>query len=181
MPEITPLLDTILTNTYSTADLRNRLTLLREFLEDYFFTPHEHPNLIFLLNEFFVRKDESRDEFNALNAWNYSFFSQFTKENCYATIEALEKASANLPVVTLFLPFSPTLYEIPRLGKWLRSNVDQKVLMEVKTDVSLIGGCAVSYKGIYQDYSLKYYLLKSKEAILKVIGDYVAPIGVATI
>jgi hypothetical protein len=177
MPETDQLLETILTNTYSTADLRNRLTLLREFLEDYFFTPHEHPNLIFSLNEFFVRKEESRDEFNALNAWGYGFYSQFTKENLYPTLDSIEKNGMSLPTVTLFLPFAPMLYETPRLGKWLRSNVNPRALMEVKIDVSLIGGCAVSYKGIYRDYSLKYYLLRSKAAILKVIGEYVRPAG----
>ncbi|MEK7611421.1 MAG: hypothetical protein AAB486_03575 [Patescibacteria group bacterium] len=175
MTETNQLLETILTNTYSTADLRNRLTLLREFLEDYFFTPHEHPNLIFLLNEFFVKKDESRDEFNALNAWGYGLYSQFTKENLYPALDSIEKSAADLPTVTLFLPFAPTPYETPRLGKWLRSNVDPRALMEVKIDISLIGGCAVSYKGIYRDYSLKYYLLRSKVAILKAIGDYVRP------
>lgn len=177
MTETNQLLDIVLTNTYAIADLKNRLTILREFLEDYFFTPHEHPNLIFLLNEFFVRKDESRDEFNALNAWGYGFYSQFTKENLYQTLDSIEKSADELPTVTLFLPFAPTLYETPRLGKWLRSNVDPRSLMEVKTDISLIGGCAVSYKGIYRDYSLKYYLLRSKAAILKVIGDYVRPTG----
>ena len=176
MSDTNQLLDTILTNTYSTADLQHRLTLLREFLEDFFFTPHEHPNLIFLLNKFFVRKNESRDEFNALNAWGYSFYSQFNRENLYPTLEAIEKSAESLPTVTLFLPFVPPMYEVPKLGKWLRSNVDPRALMEIKTDIQLIGGCAVSYRGVYRDYSLRYYLQKSKPAILKVIGEYLAPI-----
>ncbi len=173
MPETNQLLTTILTNTYATKDFAHRVNLLQEFLESFFFQPHEHPNLIFLLNDFFVKKDESRDEFNALNAWSYPFYNQFNAQNLYPLLAHLRQAADNLPVVTLFVPFSPELYEVPRLGKWFRANVGPTVLMEIKTDPRLLGGCALSWKGIYKDFSMRYYLQKSRTAILKVIGEYV--------
>ena len=165
-------LATILTNTYTRTTLNGRLSLLRQFLEYRYFTAHASPNLFFLLNEFFNQKGLSRDEFNALLAWDYPFYATFNRQNFYGAVEALEEEARKLPEVVLFLPFSPTIYEIPKLCGWVRQNVSPRTILNVKFDGSLIGGCSVVWKGVYHDFSLKYYLQKSKPAIKQVVEDY---------
>lgn len=166
------LLETILTNTYTKEDLQHRLTLLREFMEYQFFKPHEKTNVVYLLNEFIDQKKESRDEFNALNAWDYPFYSRFNKENVYENLKEIEKEAEKLPVITIYLPFNLPIFEAPKLGKWLRANIDPKILAEIKSDPSLIGGCSLVYKGEYRDLSLRFYIEKHKEAIRKVLESY---------
>lgn len=166
------LLETILTNTYTKADLTHRTNLLREFLEYQYFTPHANSNFIFLLNEFFIAKNELRDEFNALMAWGQDFISLFTRENMYAGLKEISDGIAKLPTVTLFLPFIPPIYEVPKLCGWFRGNVGGDVLVDIKNNQELIGGCAVVWKGVYRDFSLRYYMSLRKEAITKVVGDY---------
>lgn len=165
-------LETILSNTYTKGDLQHRLTLLREFLEYQFFKPHEKVNLTYLLNEFINKKGELRDEFNALMAWDYPFYSQFNKENVYTLLKQIEKEAEKLPVITVYLPFALPIFEIPKLGRWLRENVTGNILAEIKTDPSLIGGCSVAWNGTYRDFSLRFYIEKHKGTIQKVIGEY---------
>jgi len=165
-------LATILTNTYTRTALNSRLSLLKEFLQYQYFSAHDSPNLFFLLNEFFNQRGLSRDEFNALLAWDYPFYGQFNRQNFYAGIEALEKEAKTLPEVVLFLPFSPTLYEIPKLGGWFRRSLSPQTILDIKYDGSLIGGCSVVWKGVYHDFSLKYYLTKCKPAIKEVVEGY---------
>lgn len=165
-------LETILSNTYTKGDLQHRLTLLREFLEYQFFKPHEKANLVFLLNEFINKRGELRDEFNALMAWDYPFYSKFNKENVYDTLGQLEKEASKLPVVTIYLPFALPIFEAPRLGKWLRENIAGNIVAEIKTDPALIGGCSVVWNGTYQDFSLRFYIEKHKGTIQKVVGEY---------
>lgn len=169
---MTDLLAAILTNTFSQSDLKHRLVLLRQFLEFRFFKPHKNENLVFQLNEFFVAKKESRDEFNALNSWGYSFFSQFNKDNTYEILDQIDAAVGVLPTMTVYLPLELPIYEIPKLGAWLRANVAGNLVFDLKIDRSLIGGCALAYRGNYRDFSLRFYLEKNKLGVKRVIEDY---------
>jgi F0F1-type ATP synthase delta subunit len=161
------LLETILGNTYTKTDLQHRVTLLREFLEYQFFKPHDKVNLVYLLNEFINTKGELRDEFNALMAWDFSFYSQFNKENVYNVLEQIEKESEKLPVVTIYLPFVLPIFETPKLGNWLRKNIASNVIAEIKTDATLIGGCSVVWNGEYRDFSLRSRMGKHKGTVKK--------------
>src|SRR3989338_2332956 len=165
-------LETILSNTYTKKDLSHRLYLLREFLEERLFSEKKNANIIYQLNEFFEKKKEKRDEFNALVAWGYDFFEIFNTENLYTKLKEIEDKVGGLPVVTVYLPIFLPIYEIPKLGDWIRKNVQAGALVDLKADPQLIGGCALVWKGTYKDYSLRYYLDKSKEAIKRVVADY---------
>ena len=166
------ILETILSNTFTKDDLKHRVYLLKEFLEERLFSTKKNTNLIYQLNEFFNQRKEKRDEFNALVAWGYGFFENFTAENLYARLEDLESKLSKLPTVTIYLPIFLPIYEVPKLGDWVRKNVQTGTIIDLKADPDLIGGCALVWKGTYKDYSLRYYLDKSKESIKKVVGGY---------
>lgn len=168
------LLLTVLTNTFAKNSLQHRLKLLREFLEFKYFTPHKNDNLIFLLNEFFINRQESRDEFNALNAWGYDFYNQFSRENFYQKLNEINQVSQTLPEVAVYLPVELPIYDIPKLGTWFRTNVNDRAIIDIKFDRTLIGGCALAFGGNYQDFSLRYYLEKNKEAVRKLIEDFLS-------
>ena len=166
------LLEVILANTFTVSDFNHRLSLLKGFLEYQFFKPHENLNLFYLLNEFINSNKELRDEFNALSGWGQSFYDSFNKINFYQLVSSLEKEVSSSPTVTLYLPFVPRLYEVPKLASWFRQNVHPQTMIDIKLDRRLIGGTAIVWKGNYYDFSLRYYLAKSKESILKVIAGY---------
>lgn len=167
------ILETILSNTFDKISLNHRLNLLKGFLEYQFFSPHENTNLIYLLNQYFTLKRESRDDFNALVSWDNEFFNSFDQKNLYRNFNKISQEVLDLPTVTVYLPFRPSIYEIPRLGGWFRKNVSPKAIMDVKSDKSLIGGCALIWKGIYRDFSLRFYIEKNKVKLTKVVSDSV--------
>lgn len=167
------LLDIILSNTYTRSDFQHRIKLLQEFLEFRLFQIHANSNLLVLLNEFINLKKESRDEFSALNFWNLKdFFESFHQNNLYSILKNVVDQEKKLPYVVVYLPFLPPIYEIPKLGRWLRSNIKPNIMLDIKHDPKLIGGCALVYRGAYRDFSLRYYLEKSKKTIKKVINEY---------
>lgn len=169
---MTPALKTILSNTYTKSSLLSRISLLRNFLEFQYFLPHEKQNLFFLLNEYITDENISRDELNALTAWDYPFYDQFTPNNLYLTLKNLGTEALRLDLVTVFLPFYASIYEVPKLGTWFRKEINEEIILDIKVDVSLIGGCALSWKGVYHDFSLRYYLEKNKNKINSMLNDY---------
>lgn len=169
---MTTALKTVLSNTYTKSSLMSRMILLRQFLEYQFFRPHQNSNLFYLINDYFSAEKISRDEFNAFTLWDYEFFNQFNRENFYARLESLEKESDLLPLVGVFLPFHPPIYEIPRLALWLRKNVSGETLMDLKFDQSLIGGCALVWRGVYHDFSLRYFIEKYKPGVKNEIEQF---------
>lgn len=166
------LLDIVLSNTFSRASLFHRLNLTREFLEYQYFKPHENNNLTYLLNEFIDLKRENRDEFTALFAWNAPFFNKFDLKNFYGLLEKIENEARKLPSAILHIPFPEPPYEISKLCDWFRMNVHPKFVIDTRFDRKLIGGCAIDYKGVHYDFSLRYFLEKNKASIKAVIEDY---------
>lgn len=169
---MSPALKIILSNTYTKNYLHRRLLLLREFLEYQFFKPHQNSNLFFLINEYFMAKNVSRDEFTAFTSWDFAFFNQFKRRDFYAVLKSLEEEASKLTVVVLSLPFAPSIYETVRLGRWFRENVADDVLMDINSDLNLIGGCALVWKGFYHDYSLRHYIEKNKAAVKNEIEEF---------
>jgi hypothetical protein len=160
---------TILTNTYTKSDLSKRIRMLRQYLETCFFKPEKTEMTKFLISEY-----ATTDDIDAFISWGEKFFHSFTKENTYKIIEEVEKLIKKMNLVSMYIPYEPVPAEITKLGKWFRNNVGDEALIDLRTDPTLLGGCAFVYKGIYRDYSLRYYMAKKKEEISKLVADYVA-------
>ncbi len=174
MVETEKMLETIIANTYTRNSLAHRLDLAKGFLEYYFFQGHENRNLIYLLNEYINLKKENRDEFNAMVAWSYPFFNQVNKSNFYGVLSRLETAMKALDGATIYLPIILPPYEHPKLCGWFRANVHPRFIIDLRFDRSLIGGCAIVYKGVYHNFSLRYFLERDKPAIKSVVEEYLS-------
>ncbi len=61
-----------------------------------------------------------------------------------------------------YLPFELPEEEILKISSKLRRDYGKQFLIETRVDPQLLGGCALSYKGVYKDYSLKDRLNKTK-------------------
>lgn len=155
------LLTTFLKNTYSTSQVIERLLLLKQSLETRFFNlqPEKNPTA-------------SREELDWLNSLGEDFYQHFTKLNSYEVLGGLEKDIKKISKITIYLTCILPVEEINRLGIWIRKNVSGMVLLEIKLDQSLIAGCALSFNGVYRDYSLRARIEKSKGEILESLKTY---------
>lgn len=161
------LFQTILADTYTLTDFHRRLKLLRDYLENTFFTEERQS-----LSDFFKKHQISTSDLEILVAWGDNFYQSFAQENIYKILRNLEEKAKNLPIVTVYLPIAINSLLPYQIGKWFRQNLEYAVLIDLKTDYSLVSGAAVVCKGIYHDFSLHYYISKQKEEILNIISNY---------
>ena len=159
----------VVDKTYTKTDIVRRTRFLREYMEKTFFTPEEHE-----MTKFLISRQATTEDIDSFLSWGEEFFKTFTRENTYKIVSAINDFAKHMPQVVLYIPYEPVPAETVKLGKWFRKSVHREILMDLHTDPTLLGGCAFVWRGIYRDYSLRYYMLKKREEIHKLISEYVA-------
>jgi F0F1-type ATP synthase delta subunit len=165
----TQLLDTILASTYVKADVLRRIRIVREYLEQRFFTPGEKKDL----SEFLAGQNVTASEKEIVTGWGAEFFKSFTKENTYDYLEHMNARVKDLPTVNMYVPIGLDSGQTAKIGQWVRGNIDKEALVEFHVDFSAFGGCTFAWNGVYYDYSLHHYVHKKVDAIRKVLDGYV--------
>lgn len=158
----------ILVNTFTRSDLNRRIHLLREYLEQTYFSQ----NAGITLHEFMENKNISASDAEAMSSWGDQFYKCFTRDTAYDTLKKMGEYIDSAQTLVMYLPYLPDPTDTIRLGRWVRTNVQDNVIIEMKRNPSLIGGCALVWKGIYRDYSMKYFLMKHRDAINSVLDEY---------
>lgn len=163
------LISTILEDTYTTDDLAERLWLLREHYHKLAFTTgEEHMSIrerFSGLAEPYVLEVVSRWE------------AQFTKQHIaprelYHALVDIEQELSVLPSAMLYVPihFSPEYIE--QFGKWMRENAHPNLLLTIRTDARLAGGCGIVWKDVYHDFSLRYFINNTKDDLVRMIDTH---------
>ena len=87
--------------------------------------------------------------------------------------EEVDKFIASLSPLTIYFVFMPEEGQVKEIGEWLRKSLNNpRLLFNVKVDPGLIGGCAVVYKGVYKDYSLKAKISENKGKLIEEFRKY---------
>lgn len=154
------LLTQILTNTYTFSDLKNRVRALRIFLN----------RKLFITDKKLVAQGLQS---NWLNSQDDKFYAQFTKENFYKQLQGLETQTKKLSPLIMYLAFESGEAENQQLGTWARQIFgNPQLVIDVKYNPDLIAGCALVWKGVYKDYSLKKKIEDQKEQILALFRKF---------
>ena len=159
------ILTTILKDTYTLSQLKDRLLSLKQFL----------------LQKFFNGQAPEADS-SWLKSLPLDFITQFTdglinnglinKDNVYKIFEDLEKETLKLTPLTLYLTFEPDDATLSQICKRAReiftgTSVSKLLIFDIKYDPRLIAGTALSFKGVYRDYSLRSKIEERKMLILE--------------
>lgn len=145
------ILNVILKDTYSLGQLKHRQRILKSNLAKIFFNGQN--------------QEISPSDLAWLKSLPEDFYRKFTRDNVYKTFSDLEDAGGNLSILTLYLSFEPDENALSQIGSFARKTFGMPLLLlDIKTDPALIAGTAISWKGVYRDYSLRSQLaLKKKE------------------
>lgn len=162
----------IFNNTYTKNDFYQRSLLLKEFFEYLFFSDHGKETHKDILKNFLKDKEISKELSDVMNSWSDLFYTSFTSENFNTLIDEIEKEFEKLPIVVMYVPISLPFDEIKKLGEWVRTNITANVLMDVKVDPEVVGGCAFVWNGVYHDFSLKYFFDKKVNDIVTMVRNY---------
>lgn len=147
-------LELLLATTYSLSKLRKRIRVVRNHIMKKFFNQAEDQELL-----------EAEDKI-WLESMNNIFLFQFTKENAYQKLDELEKEISKIQPLIIYVAFDIPSEEVEKIGIWLRREINPYLLCEIKQDPEIIGGCALSWKGIYKDYSLRKRAEDNKDQII---------------
>ncbi len=153
------IINTILKETYSVAELTHKISILKSYVLDSLFTSQS--KIIFL------EKDLAW-----LKSLPPAFWQNFTKDNVYDLFSELEKQKNNLKVLTIYLSFDPDENALSQINAMARKEFTSFSLLDVKFDPNLIAGAALVWKGIYKDYSLRAQIAGKQTEILASFKKY---------
>ncbi len=155
------ILSIILKDTYSLSQLKHRLRILKNsLLQDFFGETHLEggPGLL--------PGGLSPEDLNWLKTLSPAFYQKFTKDNVYEIFSDLDSSSLKLATLTLYLSFEPDNITTSQIGSFARKTLNSPaLLLDIKLDPRLIAGTALSWKGVYKDYSLRAQLAVKKQEL----------------
>lgn len=154
-------LQEILKDTYSTASLKHRLRVLKSYISNHIFS------------------NQSKEELAAsdstwLSTLSPAFYQQFNAQNTTEIFNTLDARINQLQILTIFLPFESDDQTTKEIGTFARKiftseggAYDKILILDIKFDPNLTAGCALSWNGVYKDYSLKSKIHERKSDILE--------------
>jgi F0F1-type ATP synthase delta subunit len=155
------ILDKILINTYTMASLKRRLKALKSRLSEQFFGGDTNKEMVI-------------EETNWLNTYGVQFLSDFQKETFYQSIGKIEQLVNQIKPLTVYISFPADEESIKNIGIKVRETYSQKVVIDLKYDPDLIGGCAFIWNGVYRDYSIRNTLKLDREKLLESFKSFLA-------
>ncbi len=152
-------LSLILKDTYTLTLLKHRLSILKSHLVSHFFT------------------DKTEDSTNQADlAWIKSlpddFYKKFDKDNVYEYFSIAESEIEDLTTLIIYLPFQTDEHIEAQIGELTRKIFNPNLMLDCKYDPNLIAGCALVWKGIYKDYSLRVKIEERKAEVLESFKKY---------
>ncbi len=154
------LIQPFLKDNYSIQQIRMRMNVLRTYLLSKFFKPGAAPEVL------------SPADQTWLDSLGKDFLAHFTETNVNQELDNLDKTFRQLQLLVIYVPVELPDQEINRLGSWVRTNFSKDLVIDIKFDGALIGGAALSWKGIYHDLSLRAVIEKDQAAITENLKKY---------
>jgi len=98
--------------------------------------------------------------------------AEITDSQLYQAIPEIEWEVSRLPTTTVYVPVRFPPEELERLGQWFRTHVQPNILLTVRVDARVAGGCAVVWNNHYHDFSLRYYMRKHRAEIVSMFDRH---------
>lgn len=147
------ILNTILKDTYTIAELKHKLNILKSYLLQNFFGAQ-------------AQKEWAAQDLVWLKSLSPAFFQSFNKDNVYNFFTEAEKQIAQIKILTIYLTFEADDQTLTQIGQFGRKTFNSLLLLDIKYDPNLIAGAALVWNGIYKDYSLRSTIQQKKSLIL---------------
>lgn len=154
------ILEIILKNTYSLTQLKRRIRALKEYLSV----------KLYSTGDAYQYLDEQDAKW--IKSLPEDFLSKFTSDNISTIFLEIEAEIQKLPILTIFISIEATEGVIEQIGSFVKNNFSSFKLIETKYDPNLIAGCALSWNGVYRDYSLRARVEEKKMEILQGFKKY---------
>lgn len=149
------ILDTILKDSFTMYDLKRKVRILKTYLFNTFYGGQNEQTAL------------EQSETSWLKSLPQDFYSSFNKNNVSQIITDIEAKIKQIQPLVVYLPFSTTDEACAEIGRFVRKTFSNSLIIDTKFDSKLIAGCALSFRGIYKDYSLRVRIEEKKTEILE--------------
>lgn len=151
-------LEEILKDTYTLESFKKRVMALKLRIEKKIFRSSE------------IGKSNLYQAEGWAENFDKKILDEVTPDNFREVFERIDTFISGSTTLSIYFVFIPDEEQLKDVGEWLRKSLkNPKLIFGVKTDPNLIGGCAIVYKGVYKDYSLKARIEANKE---KLVGQF---------
>jgi hypothetical protein len=159
---------------YTVEDFHDVLGILKHFLNEYFYKGDSKTTIYAAFTAFIKAYNKDGEEAQAEHGNVFpkvtaDFFSSFTKENSTSLLQEIESLSGNVPHMVFYVPVRFPESLVQRIGVWVRKNVHEHTLLEMKVDRLSVGGCQFVWQGVFHDYSIQYFINKKRNDIRNMI------------
>ncbi len=156
--------------TYVRSDLVYRISLLNEFFGFIFFTNHNSAINKNAIEQFADSGKGSQKDINFLRVLPQSFMGMFEHNSFRDVLQDMSKELEKLPVLSLTVPTVFSSEHTDAIGKWVRNNISQDIILAISVDKAVSVGCLFVWKNTLHDFSLEHYLdLHEKELYTRLI------------
>jgi F0F1-type ATP synthase delta subunit len=163
-------LNEVLKDTFTLESFKKRVSILKLILE----------------KKIFKSKDESENQqlpetgkssLKRDGEWAKNFdekiLGQVNADNFQELFKVINQFISDTTPLTIYFVFTADEDQVKEIGEWLRKSLNKpNLIFDVKVDPGLIGGCAIAYKGVYKDYSLKAKISQNKEKLMEEFRKY---------
>lgn len=158
------ILDELLKDTFTLEVLRKRYQVLKRKIEgDIYHQKDDVSN----------SEHEEKNSDDGLDGFDKSILRDVKGSDYSKVSEYIENFIKNLEALSIYFVFVPDEKQIKEVGTWLRGNLkNPRLIFQVKVDPALIGGCAIAYKGVYKDYSLRSRIGENKSKLIEEFRKY---------
>lgn len=153
----------ILETTYTKRQLERRIKSLQFYISNRLFAPGNAQ----------IQESVEEQELYWIVSLGEEFYENFTKENMDKLLKEFMAEADKIEPMTIFVACSLPDADLEMLGVKLRKKYGSDFLLDVRHDSELIGGAAVVWKGVYQDYSIKKRIADNRDQILERIKEFV--------
>jgi hypothetical protein len=115
---------------------------------------------------------ENEQDLQFIESLGFKYLDSFNQSNLNGLFKETEKEIYQTKTLTLFIPFEIPHNEIDHLSSWTKQNFGQDTLLEFKFNPDLIGGCAISYKGVYKDFSIQKKIKEHQKEITDSLNSF---------
>ena len=161
----------IIENTYTLSDAHYRLGLLRKALEKMVFSGEEIEREELEKNLYDLAREDASGHVGAVLNWD-SIIEELDSENFYKRIEEISEQLESLESIILYVPCELPNEKIAELGQWFRSNLSSDMIIDLRVDPWVAGGCAFVWKNKYYDYSFKYFVEQRRGELKDALVEY---------
>jgi hypothetical protein len=159
----------MLEDTFTTDDVVERIALLRRYYGIKLFAGGGDVTIAEV-----IRTDgEEEHTVRVLEHWEQKFAQAGIPELVvYEALDAIEEDLSGMPSVTLYVPIHFAHEHIERFCRWFRQSVQPNILLSLRVDPRVGGGCGVIWNDVYHDLSLKYRIHQKRTEVVEMFNRY---------